>query len=143
MTPDREDFALLYANRVRWGECDPQGIVFNVNYFLYFDIGMTEWLRALDLGEKGVEFFTVHAEADYHAPAVSDDMIEIGARCSRLGTKSLTMEMAIFRGGELLTQGSLTYVHADPTTRTTSPLPEEMIERILAFEKTKPERAAK
>ena len=54
MTPDREDFALLYANRVRWGECDPQGIVFNVNYFLYFDIGMTEWLRALDLGEKGV-----------------------------------------------------------------------------------------
>lgn len=28
--------------RVRYGECDPQGIVFNPNYVAYFDHAMTE-----------------------------------------------------------------------------------------------------
>jgi acyl-CoA thioesterase FadM len=27
--------------RVRYGECDPQGIVFNANYLLYFDVVFT------------------------------------------------------------------------------------------------------
>ena len=40
---DRNDFKLLHPLRVRWAECDAQGIVFNVNYFLYFDVAMTEW----------------------------------------------------------------------------------------------------
>ena len=32
--------------RVRYGECDPQGIVFNANYLLYFDVAFTELWRA-------------------------------------------------------------------------------------------------
>src|ERR671926_16488 len=32
--------------RVRYGECDPQGIVFNANYLAYFDVGITELWRA-------------------------------------------------------------------------------------------------
>jgi acyl-CoA thioester hydrolase len=31
--------------RVRFGECDPQGVVFNANYFLYFDVAITEFQR--------------------------------------------------------------------------------------------------
>ena len=29
----RDDFAFLHPLRVRWAECDAQGIVFNANYF--------------------------------------------------------------------------------------------------------------
>ena len=32
--------------RVRFGECDPQGVVFNAHFLAYFDIGMTELFRA-------------------------------------------------------------------------------------------------
>jgi len=39
-------FTLLHPLRVRWAKCDAQGIVFNVNYFLYFDVAMTEERRA-------------------------------------------------------------------------------------------------
>jgi len=32
----------VHPLRVRYGECDPQQIVFNANYFAYFDVAMTE-----------------------------------------------------------------------------------------------------
>src|ERR1044072_7929986 len=36
--------------RVRYGECDPQGIVFNPNYLAYFDHTVTELWRASSIG---------------------------------------------------------------------------------------------
>ena len=32
--------------RVRYGECDPQGVVFNAHFLAYFDVGITELFRA-------------------------------------------------------------------------------------------------
>ncbi len=140
----RQLFAFLHPLRVRWAECDAQGIVFNVNYFLYFDVAMTEYMRALGYeGAMTMEFFTVHAEADYRGSAKFDDMIEIGARCVRLGEKSMTLALAVFRGEELLTEGSLIYVHAELGTKTTSPLPASFIERVCAFETIAPERKSR
>jgi len=140
---EKQNFTLLHPLRVRWAECDAQAIVFNVNYFLYFDVAMTEWLRAIGFtGEKTLEFFTVHAQADYKRSAKFDDMLEIGARCARLGKTSMTIEAAIFRGDEVLTTGKLIYVHAELNTQEKSPLPEDFIARVLAFEKTPPERAS-
>jgi len=40
----------VHELRVRYGECDPQGIVFNANYLSYFDITVTELWRATELG---------------------------------------------------------------------------------------------
>ncbi|MEQ8936324.1 MAG: acyl-CoA thioesterase, partial [Amphiplicatus sp.] len=70
-------------------------------------------------------------------------VIDIGARCVRLGEKSMTLALAVFRDDELLTEGSLTYVHAELGTKNTTPLPPSFIERILAFEKTPPERKSR
>ena len=131
---DTPDFTFTHRLRVRWGECDAQGIVFNVNYFLYFDVAMTEYMRALGYafsGDNMLEFFTVNASADYRGSAVFDDALDIGVRCARLGEKSMILALAIWRGGELLTEGSLTYVHAEPGTKNTSPLPAQFIEHIL------------
>ena len=32
--------------RVRFNECDPQGVVFYANYLMYVDVAMTEFWRA-------------------------------------------------------------------------------------------------
>ncbi len=134
-------FTFTHPLRVRWAECDAQGIVFNVNYFLYFDVGMTEYMRALGfMGDQVVEFFTVHAEADYRAPAKFDDEIEVAIRCIRIGKTSMTLKAAIFRDDEILTEGSLTYVHADVETQNKSPMPTAFVKRIMSFEQTPPER---
>ncbi|HYC04013.1 MAG TPA: thioesterase family protein [Azospirillaceae bacterium] len=145
--PTPEEFALLHPLRVRWAEVDPQGIVFNPNYFTYFDLGMTEYMRAIGLpypdglAPHGTDIFAVNATANFRASARFDEEIRIGARAARLGTTSLRFRMAVFRGAELLVDGEMVYVNAarDGDRRPT-PLPDPLVERILAFEKVAPER---
>jgi acyl-CoA thioester hydrolase len=137
----RPQFTFFHPLRVRWAECDAQGIVFNVNYFLYFDVGMTEYLRALGFqGAAMIEFVTAHAEADYRAPAKFDEELEVAIRCARFGKTSMTLKAAIFRDEELVTEGALTYVHVAPDTQRKSPLPAAFVERVEAFETLPPER---
>ena len=136
----RSAFAFFHPLRVRWAECDGQGIVFNVNYFLYFDVAVTEYMRALGYpGPKAPEVFTVHAEADYKASARFDEMIEVGVRVARLGRTSMRVETAVFRDAALLVSGALVYVHAEKGTQAASPLPDAFRARVRAFEKTPPE----
>lgn len=140
---DIAGFALLHSLRVRWSECDAQGIVFNVNYFLYYDIAVWEWTRALGFAswEDAPEFLTVRAEADFKGSAAFDDELLIGVRCVRIGRKSMTLEGAVFRGDTLLNIGRLTYVAVEKGTKTTRLLDAGLVGRILAFEKSAPERA--
>ena len=37
--------SFVHRIRVRYGECDPQGIVFNANWLAYFDVVLTELWR--------------------------------------------------------------------------------------------------
>lgn len=135
------DFAFLHPLRVRWSECDAQGIVFNVNYLLYYDIAVWEWTRALGYQrENAPEFLTVHVESTFRGSALFDEEIDVGLRASYLGEKSLRVAGAVFRGGALLNEGAIAYVHVKKGTRETAPLPEEFLDRVLAFEKTRPER---
>ena len=135
------DFTFFHPLRVRWAECDAQGIVFNVNYFNYFDIGIWEYTRALGYRrDNAPEFVTVKAQADYRGSARFDDEIAVAVRCARLGTKSAVMAFAIFRDDELLTEGEMTYVAVARGTTQTCPLEEDYVARILAFEETPPAR---
>jgi acyl-CoA thioester hydrolase len=136
----RNDFAFFYPLRVRWSECDGQGIVFNVNYFTYYDIAVWEWTRALGYvkWDEAPQFVTAHAESDYKASAVFDDEIEIAVRAARFGTKSMEVATAVFRGAELLNIGKLNYVYVNHGTTETAPLPEEFVKRVLAFESIRP-----
>jgi acyl-CoA thioester hydrolase len=43
----RQEFRFAHRLRVRWAEVDRQGIVFNGHYLTYFDVGITEYYRAL------------------------------------------------------------------------------------------------
>ena len=129
---------------MRWSECDAQGIVFNVNYFLYFDIGIWEYTRNLGYSKADApEFVTARAECDFRGSAQFDDEITIGVRTARLGTKSTTVAFAIFRSDVLLAEGANTYVAVKRGTTETAPLDPGYVKRILAFEKTSPVRGAK
>ncbi|MEL6362606.1 MAG: thioesterase family protein [Pseudomonadota bacterium] len=135
-----DDYTFFHPLRVRWNECDAQGIVFNVNYFLYYDIAALEYFRALGYDREDMpEFVTARAEADFRGSAVFDDELRIGVRCARLGSKSATMEMIVMRGEELLNEGRLTYVAVAKGTTETMPLDEAYVARVLEFEKMRPE----
>lgn len=144
--PAPADFTFFETLKVRWGELDPQGIVFNPNYFVYFDIGVTEYFRAIGfayperLAEAGTDIFAVSAQANFRASATHNDVLRVGVRTALIGRSSLTLGFAIFRADDLLVDGTVVYVNAETKARRSAPLPAALIERILAYERTPPAR---
>jgi acyl-CoA thioester hydrolase len=140
----KQDFAFFHRLRVRWAEVDRQDIVFNGHYLTYFDLSMTEYLRALGfpypsgLIEAGSDLFVVKATVEYKASARYDEEIDIHCRVARIGRSSIQFLFEIYRDEELLVTGENIYVNADPQTKQTSSVPDILREAIKRFEKTDP-----
>ncbi|WP_395137304.1 YbgC/FadM family acyl-CoA thioesterase [Schlegelella aquatica] len=136
----RNNFRFLYRLRVRWAEVDAQKIVFNGHYLMYVDTAITDYWRALALPypdaleQFGGDLFVKKATLEYHAPARYDDQLEIGIRCERVGTSSMTFRIGIFRQDELLITGEVVYVYADPKVQKSMPVPPELREVLTAYE---------
>src|ERR1700730_15617469 len=102
----------VHLLRVRYGECDPQGIVFNANYLLYFDVAFTELWRAAvgpwqDMVASGVDAVVAEANLNFRSPARFDDQLELRAQVAQLGKSAITTEIDVMRGEELLVAGRL------------------------------------
>ncbi len=145
----REDFSFCHRLRVRWAEVDKQGIVFNGNYFLYFDVAITEYWRAIGIDYPdgfvkafGTDLFAVKATAEYHGSAEFDDFLDIHGRTARLGRSSMQFLLEIWRGEEHLVSGELIYVNADSSSKKSAALPDLLRRKVLDYERVKPEPKA-
>jgi acyl-CoA thioester hydrolase len=138
------DFAFSHRLRVRWSEVDRQDIVFNGHYLTYFDLAMTEYLRAMGfpypagLLEAGSDLFVVKATLQYKASAHYDEEIDIYCRVARIGRSSMQFLFEIYHGDELLITGENIYVNADPKTKQSASVPEFLRTAIARFEKVDP-----
>ena len=142
------DFRVQERVRVRFNEIDGQNIVFNGNYLVYADIGVTEYFRALGEGQPGPYFHQygtdireTRCEIEYHAPARLDEQISIAARVSQFERTSFTVHCAIFRGAERLTDIAISYAHVDLDSGGATPLPGSFIAEVRRFEKRMPLQA--
>lgn len=117
--------------RVRYAECDAQGVVFNANYLMYFDVAMTEFQREVLAGytallEAGIDMVVAEARLRYHAPAAFDEEIDIEVAPQRLGTTSVTLAFAVTRAGARLVDGELRYVFVDAAAKSKRPMPDDV-----------------
>jgi hypothetical protein len=80
--PTLEDFAFTHTTRVRWSEVDATAIVFTANYLVYFDIAMTEFLRATTNLKLSADLFLVRSSIDYHRPARFDEELTLAPASS-------------------------------------------------------------
>ncbi|HEV7577191.1 MAG TPA: YbgC/FadM family acyl-CoA thioesterase [Caldimonas sp.] len=137
----RSDFRFFERLRVRWAEIDAQQIVFNGHYLTYFDTAISGYWRALampyaaTMQSFGGDMFLRKATVEYLGSAQYDDVVDVGMRCSRIGTSSLTFFGGIFRTDELLVTGELVYVFADPVAKAPIPVPAELRALFETFEK--------
>jgi acyl-CoA thioester hydrolase len=143
---DRGDFTFFHRLRVRWAEVDRQDVVFNGHYFLYFDVAIAEYWRAIgfnypaDIVEKfGTDIYAVRAGAEFRGSATYDDTIDVGCRVGRIGRSSIQFLFGIWRGTEHITSGELVYVNADPKAKKSAPWPEPFTRAVLDYERTPPE----
>ena len=120
--------------RVRFNECDGQGVVFYANYLMYFDVAMTElWREAFGGGyagmiAEGTDAMVAEATIRYRAPARFDEEVDLVATVTRLGTTSSTTELRAERvaDGAVLCEGELRHVFIDPETLRKREIPEEV-----------------
>jgi acyl-CoA thioester hydrolase len=117
--------------RVRFNECDGQGVVFYANYLVYFDIAITElWREAVqpyaEMQAQGVDIMVGEATIRYLDSARFDDEIDLLATVTHLGTSSMTTALSIERveDGKLLVEGELRHVFLDTRNGATRPIPD-------------------
>jgi acyl-CoA thioester hydrolase len=118
----------LHPLRVRYAECDPQQIVFNANYFAYFDVGMTELWRAAigsygTMMERGVDMVVAEASARFIGAARFDDALQLEVSITRLGTTACSTRHRVLRDREVLVEGAMRHVFVDPRTLEKMPIP--------------------
>lgn len=140
----RNDFRFHYPFRVRYSEIDGQGVAYNAHYLTWYDVGITEYLRAIGydypLGgdpETGCDYHLVKAVVEYRAPIVFDEEIDVCVRTRRVGRTSITFEPAIFPEGsaeDLRATGEIIWVNTHQKTHKTEPVPDSLIEAVAQFE---------
>jgi acyl-CoA thioester hydrolase len=124
--------------RVGFSDTDAQGIVYYGRYLPYFDLARVEYHRNLDMlrMDVGGELVMRASSIEYHAPARFDELLEVFIRVARIGRTSATYEMAAYRVEDdvLMVTAAQTLVLVDLEERKACPIPDELRERIRAFE---------
>jgi acyl-CoA thioester hydrolase len=125
----------IHPLRVRYGECDPQQIVFNANYFAYFDVAMTElWRAAIGhyglMMERGIDMVVAEATARFLGAARFDDELDLEVAITRLGRTACSTRHRVLRAGELLVEGSMRHVFVDPHTLEKMEIPDWLREAL-------------
>jgi acyl-CoA thioester hydrolase len=68
--------------RVRYAETDKMGVVYHANYFVWFEVGRCELIRAVgksyrDLEEAGIGLPVIEAHCEFKSPARYDDELQV------------------------------------------------------------------
>ena len=120
--------------RVRFNECDGQGVVFYANYLVYFDVAITELSREAfgdgyaGMIASGTDMMVAEANIRYRSPARFDDELDLVATVTRIGTTSTVTRINAERveDGAVLAEGELRHVYIDLKTLEKSEIPDEV-----------------
>ena len=124
--------------RVRFHECDPQGIVFNATYLTYVDVTITELFRDVAgsyaaMIEGGADLVVAEATVRYLSPGRPDDELVVALSVTGIGTTSMGMHADILRDGAAIATVDLRYVFIDPATHAKREPPDDLRARLERY----------
>ncbi len=140
----RPGFRFHTTLRVRWMECDAQGIVFNGAYLGYLEVAQAEYFRNLGfsiyrIAQNGYfDSAVVKTTLEFKSPARVDDLLELHTRVARIGNTSLVLEVEIRREDteQPLSAIEAIYVGFHAGTLQTRPVPDAIRALVDHFEDT-------
>ena len=110
--------------RVRYAETDKMGVVYYANYFVWFEIGRTDWLRETGatyrvMEDEGLGLPVIEAHCDYRAGARYDDEVEIRTAAALRSPVRLAFDYEVLRheDGALLASGYTVHAAVDRSGR--------------------------
>jgi acyl-CoA thioester hydrolase len=118
-----------FEQRIRFGECDPQGIVFNANYVGYFDHAFTElWREAFGsygaMVQRGIDMVVAEINLTFSGSARFDDLVTIEITIETLGTTSMSSWLELRHDGESLVQCRIRHVFVAAEDLAKTPIPD-------------------
>ncbi|MFI8849827.1 thioesterase family protein [Streptomyces sp. 891-h] len=127
--------------RVRYSECDQQGVVFNGHYLFYYDVALTELWREVaggyaSLVEGGTELVVAEARLVYRQGARFDELLDIEMPLTRLGTTSMIVAPRFKVGERLMAEGEVRHVFTDSGTGTKKPMPDTIRAAFQPYDAT-------
>lgn len=104
--------------RVRYDDADPMGLLHHARFFVYFEMGRTEMLRASggcyrQMEDEGILIVVAKAECRYRKPARYDDVLTIRTTVDRVTAAKIEHRYEVFRDGERLADGRTTLAVVD------------------------------
>lgn len=116
-----------YHTRVRYGECDQQGVVFNANYMVYMDDASEQWISSLapdgNFKSLGWDWMVVRSVLEWQAPAHSGDTLEIEVGIVRYGSTSFDIGYVGTVAGKPVFTARAICVSVEPVTLKKWPIP--------------------
>ena len=139
----KEEFKFKFRLRVRWSECDAQGIVFNAQYMNFIEVAQAAYFRNLGMmlyaeeTRKRFDLATVKSTMEFMAPARVDDMLSIYTGVARIGNRSITFntEMYFEDAEQPCARAEVIYANFDADTGVARRIPDDIRETISEFEK--------
>jgi acyl-CoA thioester hydrolase len=100
------------------------GVVYYANYFVWFEVARTEWLRQSgwtyrEMEHDGISLPVIEARAEYQRPALYDDEVEIGTIGTLVTPVRVRLDYEARRAGEdaLLATGHTVHAALDQRGR--------------------------
>ena len=126
--------------RIRFGHCDPAGIVFFPQYFVLFNGLVEDWVTdglgisyAELLGPRRVGLPTVALQTEFRAISRMGDAVTLGLSVERIGRRSLTLALDCRGAGELRVAVRQTLVSTDLDSHRAMALPPDLLAAIEHF----------
>lgn len=126
------------TQKIRYSDCDPQGIVFNGNYARYWDDALTDWIEehgygGEELGGSGVDIVTARVEMDFKSSARLGDTLRTTLKVEKVGKTSLIVGFTTVRQSDdtVVTAGREVLVFVDPVDFRPTPVPDEIRSRLV------------
>ncbi len=134
------DVPFVHSVTIRFGDCDPAGIVYYPNFFDMFETALETWL--LDaIGESYREWIMVERRAlprvrvtcEFSSTCAMGDRLDLAVLVTRVGRSSIGIDLVGTVGGEERLRGSVVLVHMSLDTGKSLPLPDGMRARLEAY----------
>jgi acyl-CoA thioester hydrolase len=122
--------------RVRYGEVDGQGVVFNAHWLTYFDETCTRYVESWGFGAdywiRDFDVMLVKAVVEWEGPARFDEWVEIAVEPARIGTKSFDLRYRASVDARPACEATITYVAVKPGTNDSIEIPDQVRAALTA-----------
>jgi len=129
--------------KIRFGHCDPAGIVYTPRFFDIFNVAIEEWY-----GERlGISYYEligprrtglgyVNAHGDFFQPVRMGETLDVAVDLERVGNASFALTLHAFLGDNEALRGRFTVVTTDLNQHRSKPIPDDLRAALLDYGKS-------